>query len=338
MEHEMYNAPRGQKTASGRGTEFFDVFDEEFGGGRPPPLPEVAGPQARVLRRTVEPIIESFVPVQMIDVPVPQSSMGGVLDQILQRTAGGGHTGDRSAQDLQPSVSSSTSGYSSAADGGTVGGSAYGASVRLLWFSPKRNFRGGIFDVFSQDWVQQRLGLTIQFLRVAEGGARGGLQGSLPVQNSAAVVEQIVDIPARRGLPDFLPGQGSSSSSSSRLRDDADDDFTGFFALFPVVKKVRSWARTRGRIQLLFQQFLAVFVDFLGVQFLDTVFDMPAVVHVRVIDVFFAAAHRWLWMSLCSCSDVFAVLDTVVDMPVASNDRCWGLTEQKTVVSAVAVL
>ena len=30
-----------------------------------------------------------------------------------------------------------------------------------------------------------------------EGG--GGLQGSLPVQNSAAVVEQIVDIPARRG-------------------------------------------------------------------------------------------------------------------------------------------
>ena len=83
----MYNAPRGQKTASGRGTEFFDVFDEELGGGRPPPLPEVAGSQARVLRRTVEQIIESFVPVQMIDVPVPQSSMGGVLDQILQCTA-----------------------------------------------------------------------------------------------------------------------------------------------------------------------------------------------------------------------------------------------------------
>ena len=57
--------------------ELFDVFDEELGGGRPPPLPEVAGPQARVLRRTVEPIIESFLPVQMIDVPVPQSAMGG---------------------------------------------------------------------------------------------------------------------------------------------------------------------------------------------------------------------------------------------------------------------
>ena len=72
MGHEKHNAPRGQKTASGRETEFFDVFDEELGGGRPPPLPEVAGPQARVLRRTVEPIIESFVPVPMIDAPVPQ--------------------------------------------------------------------------------------------------------------------------------------------------------------------------------------------------------------------------------------------------------------------------
>ena len=69
------------------------------------------------------------------------------------------------------------------------------------------------------------------------GGARGGLQGSLPEQNSAAVVEQIVDVPARRGLPDFLPGQGSSSPSSSRLRDDADEALHGFFALFPARKK-----------------------------------------------------------------------------------------------------
>ena len=57
-----------------------------------------------------------------------------------------------------------------------------------------------------------------------EGG--GGLQGSLPVQNSAAVLEQIVDIPARRGLPGSLSGQGSASSSS-RFHDAADEDFTG---------------------------------------------------------------------------------------------------------------
>ena len=75
------------------------------------------------------------------------------------------------------------------------------------------------------------------------GGARGGLQGSRARHNSTANLEQIVDIPARRGLPDFLPGQGSSASSSSRLRDDADEAFTVVF----LRKKVRSWARTRGR-------------------------------------------------------------------------------------------
>ena len=64
---------------------------------------------------------------------------------------------------------------------------------------------------------------------------------------------------------------------------------------------------------------------------------MPVVVHVRVVDDFFVQfidrvdvpVHR---------SDAFAVLDTVVDMPVESNDWCFGLTAQQTVVSAVAVL
>ena len=79
MEYVRYNAPRSKKTASGREAEVFDVFDEELGGGRLPPLPEVAGPQARVPRRTVEPIIESFVPVPMIDVPVPQ-----VVEQLSE--------------------------------------------------------------------------------------------------------------------------------------------------------------------------------------------------------------------------------------------------------------
>ena len=37
----QHNAPRGQKTASGREAEFFEVFVEELGGGRPPPLAEV---------------------------------------------------------------------------------------------------------------------------------------------------------------------------------------------------------------------------------------------------------------------------------------------------------
>ena len=73
VEHEKHNAPRGQKTASGRGTEFFDVFDEELGGGRPPPLPEVAGPQAQVLQRTVESIVDAVPLVPLLDDPVPQT-------------------------------------------------------------------------------------------------------------------------------------------------------------------------------------------------------------------------------------------------------------------------
>ena len=86
----------------------------------------------------------------------------------------------------------------------------------------------------------------------------------------------------------------------------------------------------------------------LGVQFLDTVIDMPAFVHVvfvvlKTVEVpqlqylsrwsmFSSCSSTTGWTSLCSCSDVFAVLDIVVDMPVASNDWCFGLTEQKTVV------
>ena len=45
----------------------------------------------------------------------------------------------------------------------------------------------------------------------------GGLQGSLPAQNSAAVVEQSVDISARGGLQGFRPGQGSTASSTFQL-------------------------------------------------------------------------------------------------------------------------
>ena len=51
------------------------------------------------------------------------------------------------------------------------------------------------------------------------------------------IVEQIVDIPARRGLPDFLPGQSSTASSSSRLRDDADVGFQGGFSHFSPSEK-----------------------------------------------------------------------------------------------------
>ena len=83
---------------------------------------------------------------------------------------------------------------------------------------------------FSQDRVQQRLGPELSTI--------GGLHGSRARQNSTRNSDQIVEIPARhRGLPDFLPGQSSAASPSSRLRDDADEAFTGVFRTFPRSKK-----------------------------------------------------------------------------------------------------
>ena len=63
----------------------------------------------------------------------------------------------------------------------------------------------------------------------------GGLLRFSQGQNSTADLEQNVDIPARGDLHGFLPGQ--SSSSSSRLLDNADEGIQGVFALFPVRKK-----------------------------------------------------------------------------------------------------
>ena len=42
--------------------------------------------------------------------------------------------------------------------------------------------------------------------------------------------------------------------------------------------------------------------------------------------------------SLCGVLSQVQFLDKVVDMPVASNDKCLGLSVQKTAASAVAVL
>ena len=119
VEHEQHNAPQGQKTASGREAEFFDVFDEELGVGRPPPLPEVAGPQARVLRHTVEQMIESFVPVPILDLDSP-------VPQMVEQLVGVLKVFDKSLPGWGPAPCCS----SQAAAGGTVGGSADAPRLR----------------------------------------------------------------------------------------------------------------------------------------------------------------------------------------------------------------
>ena len=69
-------------------TEFFPMSDDEGGelsaGLRPAPLWEPL-PQERVQRHTVELIIESFVPVQVLDAPVPQLGEGEQLVEFFQK-------------------------------------------------------------------------------------------------------------------------------------------------------------------------------------------------------------------------------------------------------------
>ena len=179
----------------------------------------MAGPQAQVLRRTVEPIIESFVPVQMIDVPVQQSSMGGVQDQILQCTAEmvpeevilvievpkissllrpppprrvlpvpqtAEHLVDVLTEPVYVLAVLASKVFSKREILGILSGQVSTASGSRAVDNPVPQGRGG-------------------------GGARGGLQGSRARQNSTANLEQIVDSPARRGLPDFLLGWSSTT-------------------------------------------------------------------------------------------------------------------------------
>ena len=89
----------------------------------------------------------------------------------------------------------------------------------------RRGLQGSRAGQNSTAYLEQIVENPVPLVR-REGGR--SVQGSLPVQNSAAVVEQIVDIPARRGLPGFLSGQGSASSSS-RWHDVVDEDFTRGF-------------------------------------------------------------------------------------------------------------
>ena len=64
--------------------ELFQLYKEEPGGGRPAPLPEVAGRRTGSSAVFVEQIIENFVPVQILDVPVASAVSAGVQDRILQ--------------------------------------------------------------------------------------------------------------------------------------------------------------------------------------------------------------------------------------------------------------
>ena len=100
-------------------------------------------------------------------------------------------------------------------------------------------------------------------------------------------MQQIVDIPVSGGgLQDFRPGQGSSSSSHvpARGHEDADGPGEGFFAVFPNIKKVRSWVRTRSLVVAV--SALPTF-DVTVPQTVDQLVEAPS--RVSLVEVFSAA-------------------------------------------------
>ena len=102
-ESEMNDAT-GQMTPPPRATStvHFNLFDEgDVLAARPTPLVEVR-PQPGVQRHTAEQIFETFVPVQVLDAPVPQMGGGTGGGRIHEeaRCAGAGRAGYRRAQDL----------------------------------------------------------------------------------------------------------------------------------------------------------------------------------------------------------------------------------------------
>ena len=60
----------------------FSLYEEEPSRGRPASLAEPPGPQERVPQRTVELMLETFVPVPSLEVPVPQ--MVGQLVEVVR--------------------------------------------------------------------------------------------------------------------------------------------------------------------------------------------------------------------------------------------------------------
>ena len=80
------NIAYGQKTPLPRAasTVHFDLFDDgDVLAARPPPLVEVR-PQLGVQRHTSEQVVETFVPVQVLDAPVPQMGVVQVAEFMQQ--------------------------------------------------------------------------------------------------------------------------------------------------------------------------------------------------------------------------------------------------------------
>ena len=227
---------------------FFELFDEDTAGWRPPPLPEVAGPQAQVLQRTVEPIVDAVPPVsllecafstrfmtvpeQVIEVPkiinedVPMRAVLRVT-QLAEQLVEVPTTISFPMLVLYHAIMTQRT-VEQNVDIPAVGGS--GTSGGLSGFLPGQNY--------------SMTGEQIVDKPVPRPGGAGDLQGFPRGQGSTALSEQIPEFPdPGGGREDFQPVQGSAASSS----DSPGQAGQGVFRTFPHRKKVRRSRTPSGR-------------------------------------------------------------------------------------------
>ena len=245
---ETHDAPRSQKTVNSREEAvFFELYDEDTAGWRPTPLPEVAGPQAQVLQRTVEPIVDAVSLVPLLDDPVPHTveQLQDVLkffDALLPDPDQVIAVPKLYTEDVpMRAVLRATQLAEQLVEVPTI------ISYPMIAL---------LHALLAQRTVEQNVDIP-----AVGGGGTVGFPGFLPGQNYSMTAEQIVDNPVpRRGFDEghqgFPPGQSTAASSEQTVdipvphggRHDlspSSADFSkppdtanqGFFRTFPRLKK-----------------------------------------------------------------------------------------------------
>ena len=186
VEHAQYNAPRGQKTARAVG-------------GRPAPLPEVAGWQGRLEQHVMEDLGSICPSVQILDLPVLQ-----VVEQPEEV--------DSFFRNFVPAVAEQVIEVHKLA--------LPGCAVQRAALSEPQTAEQlvEVPTVLYYSLLQQRT--AEHFIGIAVprrgGGARGGLQGLSQGQGSFEVCgAENVDSPARGGPHGLSQGQGSVAVSGA---------------------------------------------------------------------------------------------------------------------------
>ena len=154
-ESEMNDAT-GQKTPPPRAasTVHFNLFDEgDVLAARPTPLVEVR-PQPGVQRHTAEQVIETFVPVQVLDAPVPQMEGDQVVEFMRMLDAPALDELVIAVPKFYLPPDSSTPATSSTAESRIVGG---GADDHILLFFTAADFRAALrHSSSSRSWWMGR--------------------------------------------------------------------------------------------------------------------------------------------------------------------------------------